>query len=714
MADVSSLVYIGIDPDTGSPSSLAAYGFGDVISETIGGTGRDNLSGLITTVGNVPVTYNTTTRQFTVEAVSGVSATVDFEAVRTALAQASAPVSFNGQNIIQVNDLSASGNLVLEGISNGRVLAISGTNGLVVGRNLVTGSILPVTAVGFEPARNHGSILTYDDNTLNAYVASQYVTLPYDGGISMTNGVGLSIADGYLVVGAGGYATVSGPANVSSLNVTGNANVSGNLSAATYLNIRPVVSAVDSATTTTVNIGGDYDLYLVNTTTTSVTLYLPDASAWNNKRITVSKVDDGGSYRSVTLSGATLQTATNTVLLYDPTESVTVISNGTNWYSLDYDRAYGVVFVCKNSTGSTLTKGTPVRISGATGANVLISAASAANNHVPKAPDGQLSKCIGVVEHDIPTGEFGHVLTKGVIYKYNTDAFNEGDQLYLAASGGFTNVRPSAPYDEVFLGIVTRKNVNNGTILVDIENPLHINDIAGVNLASSLIHGDLIQYDLGTSTFVNTQSIDISGTIKAGSLSATTYLNLPSSTAIWNANKLQGSSISSGTAANGDALIWDSAAAQWTFSPSSGFGAPVGASYLTLGLNTRLTAERVLTPGTGLSVTDNGANSTYDIAADYTNPIWYAGNMFQKTIDTATAPLNNGDLIYYNAIDEWWTVTPSSTIAGGGGAPTDAQYLTLATNGSLSAERVLTAGDGLGSNDGGANGNFTISLAILA
>ncbi len=49
---------------------------------------------------------------------------------------------------------------------------------------------------------------------------------------------------------------------------------------------------------------------------------------------------------------------------------------------------------------------------------------------------------------------------------------------------------------------------------------------------------------------------------------------------------------------------------------------------------------------------------------------------------------------------------------GGGGAPTDAQYVVLATDGDLSAERVLTMGTGLDSADGGAGGNVTVSLDL--
>ena len=51
---------------------------------------------------------------------------------------------------------------------------------------------------------------------------------------------------------------------------------------------------------------------------------------------------------------------------------------------------------------------------------------------------------------------------------------------------------------------------------------------------------------------------------------------------------------------------------------------------------------------------------------------------------------------------------------GGGGAPTNASYVVLGTNASLSAERVLVISTGLSSTDAGANGNLTIALATHA
>ena len=51
---------------------------------------------------------------------------------------------------------------------------------------------------------------------------------------------------------------------------------------------------------------------------------------------------------------------------------------------------------------------------------------------------------------------------------------------------------------------------------------------------------------------------------------------------------------------------------------------------------------------------------------------------------------------------------------GGGGAPTNASYVVLGTNASLSAERALVISTGLQSTDGGANGNLTIAIATHA
>jgi hypothetical protein len=48
---------------------------------------------------------------------------------------------------------------------------------------------------------------------------------------------------------------------------------------------------------------------------------------------------------------------------------------------------------------------------------------------------------------------------------------------------------------------------------------------------------------------------------------------------------------------------------------TGGSGAPVGASYVVIGLNATLTGERVLTAGTGINLADGGANGNVTISA---------------------------------------------------------------------------------------------------
>jgi hypothetical protein len=84
------------------------------------------------------------------------------------------------------------------------------------------------------------------------------------------------------------------------------------------------------------------------------------------------------------------------------------------------------------------------------------------------------------------------------------------------------------------------------------------------------------------------------------------------------------------------------------------------------------------------------------------------GEQFFKT--DATAGQN---LYFCTALNTW------SQMTAGSGAPTGAQYLTLANDAGLNAERLLNPRDGLAATDGGANGSYTIdytadsSIAIL-
>ena len=60
------------------------------------------------------------------------------------------------------------------------------------------------------------------------------------------------------------------------------------------------------------------------------------------------------------------------------------------------------------------------------------------------------------------------------------------------------------------------------------------------------------------------------------------------------------------------------------------------------------------------------------------------------------------------------TAAVDVAIAGGGGAPTDAQYVVLTADPTLTDERILTAGDGIDITDGGAGAAVTVDADVKA
>lgn len=129
----------------------------------------------------------------------------------------------------------------------------------------------------------------------------------------------------------------------------------------------------------------------------------------------------------------------------------------------------------RNETGATLTKGTVVYISGASGNKATVSKAIAN-------ADATSAQTFGVIYSDLPNNQNGDALVFGEIAGLNTSAYAEGTQLYLSATtaGDYTSVKQYAPNHLVYIGVVTRQHANQGSIEIKIQNGYELDELHDV------------------------------------------------------------------------------------------------------------------------------------------------------------------------------------------------------------------------------------------
>jgi hypothetical protein len=141
-------------------------------------------------------------------------------------------------------------------------------------------------------------------------------------------------------------------------------------------------------------------------------------------------------------------------------------------------QASQVALVVRNDEATTLTVGEVVYVSGASGEHVKVKRALATS-------DATSAGTIGMVIASITSGADGEIALHGVVTGVNTNAFNEGDDLWLSDSvaGGLTSTRPTAPSHGVFVGWVTKKS-GNGKIALHIQNGYELEELHDVYITS--------------------------------------------------------------------------------------------------------------------------------------------------------------------------------------------------------------------------------------
>ncbi len=157
----------------------------------------------------------------------------------------------------------------------------------------------------------------------------------------------------------------------------------------------------------------------------------------------------------------------------------------------------------RNQSGVSLTKGTPVRVTGSDGASgkLLIGAAS-------NSSEGGSSKTFGLLSSTLSNNSNGQVVTNGLLEGVDTTGAVDGDPVWLGVNGakifGLVN-KPVAPAHLVYLGVVVRGGQQNtGSIFVSIQNGFEVDELHNVLINNTTLQNkDALVYDSTTQLWKN-------------------------------------------------------------------------------------------------------------------------------------------------------------------------------------------------------------------
>ena len=160
-----------------------------------------------------------------------------------------------------------------------------------------------------------------------------------------------------------------------------------------------------------------------------------------------------------------------------------------------------------NDTGSTVSNGTPVYLTGESGATPTVAVARA---------DGTFaqSQAAGIATHDIEDSSVGYITTRGLIADVDTSHLTVGQPVHVAigASGGTQTASPTYPNFPTEVGICLISSALGGCIYVSVYHEsfetMRVEGNAHFD-ADLTVDGDLTVN--GTQTVTNSNNISLSG-----------------------------------------------------------------------------------------------------------------------------------------------------------------------------------------------------------
>jgi predicted heme/steroid binding protein len=121
------------------------------------------------------------------------------------------------------------------------------------------------------------------------------------------------------------------------------------------------------------------------------------------------------------------------------------------------------------------------------------------------ASEATSSKTLGLIAQDLAINGKGFVITEGLLSGLNTMAAGtEGDPVWLGTDGNLIyglGSKPYAPDHLVFIGIVTRRNANNGEIFVKVQNGFELQELHNVQITSTPSDNAVLAYETSTSLY---------------------------------------------------------------------------------------------------------------------------------------------------------------------------------------------------------------------
>jgi len=269
-----------------------------------------------------------------------------------------------------------------------------------------------------------------------------------------------------------------------------------------------------------------------------------------------------------------------------------------------------------NQSGSPFTKGQVVRQDGSSGTRLKVVLALGTD-------DTNSATTIGLVAQTIGNNSSGFIITNGLLRGINTNSFNEGDTLYLSSTtpGGLVNTRPTQPNHSVRIGYVIKKaGVADGIIYVDILNGFELEELHDV-LVTTVANRDFLSYDSSTTVWRNRQLFDSTAPAALG-VSATAGVSITAARIDHVHARPTLDQLDISGAAQGDILY--RSATSWARLPAAtagyilqtngatanpswaqntgGSGAPTDAEYIVASANGSLSAERVISNSTSVTV----------------------------------------------------------------------------------------------------------------